>query len=74
MVGSSDKVRNLYYLVMSNKMVCSSSSIHVTLPDNSIWHFRNGHISVNHMHTLHSQLYFINVDSKFVYGVCHFSK
>lgn len=42
MIGSGEKVQDLYYLVMENNIVCSSSSSSnsITLPDYAIWHFR----------------------------------
>ncbi|PNX81488.1 retrovirus-related Pol polyprotein from transposon TNT 1-94, partial [Trifolium pratense] len=42
-IGSGDKVEDLYYLVISNKLVCNSStSPFVTIPDSALWHFRLG--------------------------------
>lgn len=74
MIGSGDKVQNLYYLVMIIKIVCRYSSNSIILPDHAIWNFRLGHILVQYMDALHSKFPFINVNSKSVYDVCHFAK
>ncbi|MCH85324.1 retrovirus-related Pol polyprotein from transposon TNT 1-94, partial [Trifolium medium] len=40
-IGSGDRVEDLYYLVIANKLVCNSStSPFVTVPDSALWHFR----------------------------------
>jgi len=66
MIGSGDKREDLYYLSLSNKLMCAASKVipsYAPLPDSALWHFRLGHLSFSRMQSLKSLFPFVHVDS-----------
>jgi hypothetical protein len=76
MIGSADLLGGLYYLNLKDKNVHvnATDGIHTnTIPDQALWHFRLGHLSINRMQLLHKQFPCIIVDDKGVCDICHLS-
>lgn len=67
MIGSTNKVEGLHHLVLKDKRGDTSRINHTfncTIPDNALWNFQLGHISINRMQALHFIFPFIIVDQK----------
>ncbi|MCH85623.1 peptide transporter PTR2, partial [Trifolium medium] len=77
MIGSGDMVDGLYYLRLADKGVhayTTNGNYKTTIPDQALWHFRLGHISLSRMQFLQSQFSFIKVDNKGVCDICHLAR
>jgi hypothetical protein len=77
MIGSADALGGLYYLKLEDKNVhvnAIDGTHTTTIPDQAIWHFRLGHVSINRMQILHKQFPYIIVDHKGVCDICHLAK
>jgi len=77
MIGSAEMFEGLYHLVFDAKHA-SCSNVQATdtqiLPEEALWHFRLGHLSISRMISLNSEFPFIFVDPKAVCDVCHYAR
>jgi hypothetical protein len=77
MIGLADALEGLYYLRLEDKKVhvnATDGNHNTTIPDQALWHFRLGHLSINRMQLLHKQFPYIIVDHKGVCDICHLAK
>jgi len=76
-IGSAEKFEWLYHLVLDDKHAsCSIIQTVETqiLPEDALWHFRLGHLSISRMISMNSEFPFIVVDPKAVCDVCHYAR